>query len=221
MLIIHYDESYINKNIIPQPSTYVNWCYYSISPYNLLRGYQFSYDNKNLSLDEILDKDPKDLISYENKLIINDSTRIEPKSHPLEFSIWSIKNMINALIISEHIYDVLSKYYHILNSHLGIPNLNECLTRGDLVDRDKLVQIIGDNLANISEEQLNIRVGVQITPELLEKIKPYCLFIRKCMNGSNILESYRTSNVSTSKNKYMKYKNKYLQLKKMKLKTND
>jgi len=213
---LYITNKYVKEIILPMPLTYVNWCVYSASPFNLLRGLMCG----KKSINEILELDPLTLLKDIDDIRKQKKSYvkfIDPKSHPLEFSSWTVKNMINAINAINLDDQIIMKYKNIIRDIIRDITKDLSLEIDNKEQINEFLEEISNNTETY-KKILNSQVGVRVTPAMIKIIGKYCLFMRKCMENSGILESYkelydkREINGGSYEKKYLKYKMKYLQL---------
>jgi hypothetical protein len=189
-------------------STYTNWNYTSVNPFNILRGIPFDI-NKTEYLNSL------EIFDFTKLKIIDIRKYSLPKSHPNEYSIWTFRNILNLYyllrycITNSHtknfdkyfdidIYKSYLIYHKIICKKLYISNgfSEESLLNNDirvLLDESKEVpiDIIEDMITRYSIN-LDEQYGSTITDSvLISALSMGSLFIRKCTDTS-LIETFTT-----------------------------
>lgn len=217
------------NNIRANPITYANWNSVAFSPFNILRDFKLanndSYSSKwkNVNINDLLSFTcPINLYDHlididfseigKNRLFENfpnNEHYIYPKClarvitfHPLEYSCWSLKNIVNCYVIMRYLFgtfmrqhpndhtkyyftDVYELYENIIGDNLEeqIEKYVYCDNIINLVTIERGKLSILKNIMTMKDYDKN-KFGIFIKPNtLIEAWVSGALFIRKCFDG--------------------------------------
>jgi len=215
-----------NKKYLLNPSTYCEWFAYSIDPNNFLRSFKMTIDNKqiNININEFLNdityKDDifnkiESLFSKKSCLILKQSPNninfynsvMFTTSHPVEYSCWTLLNILNAYFLGHYFncslvsisqgyqkgYEanraILDIYRIIIHKEFEIPRDYELDYDIDTSINKyfNLLQSCINSKISKSPDILSKKYGCPISINiLLSAMSQGSLFVRKCFNTSLI-----------------------------------
>ena len=192
----------IKSEFYPVSCTYTDWDSWSPDPRNVLRSLKI---NNDFNLNGFLNLSPSEALQYLSNIDNKPNSFWEleikmPMYHPLEYTEWSLNDVINAYIIigflkelmiqpenswPQHIFKwAYEEYKNIICHHFNNWEEN-ILNISDDVDIPFLECLNYDILNNYNFNE--IKIGNYIYPEtLVSAISSGALFIRKSANGCGI-----------------------------------
>ena len=193
----------IKANFYPVSSTYTNWDNWSPDPRNVLRGLNL---NNQFNLNGFLTLQPIDAIQFLNNINIpnsyNDLHIKMPMWHPLEYTEWTLNEIINAYIIMGYLKDILlqpennwpqnvfkfayDKYKNLICEYFN--NYNEVVLNVSDNINIQFLECLNQNLLETFDFN-QVKIGNYIYPETITSaISSGALFIRKAGNNCGIIK---------------------------------
>jgi len=208
-----YTTNIVSK-YYPISSTYTDWDSWSPDPFNVLRDCiipnttfnlkrYLNFNSTKESLDYLISLD--NTINPNSNININELNIKMPNYHPLEYTEWTLQNIINAYILLSYFSNIFIRpekqwpqnifkwAYDSWKNYIcnNFNNYDELLYIININDKTYSIQFI-DCLKNIIEDphfiyDKNKNFGCYITPDVLTSaISSGALFIRKCTNNCGI-----------------------------------